>query len=202
MRRILALGFCFTLLAACGTPSEELTSNSTTNALRPNEDCVALNYHTAQVRYLNGRFKIVDGSHVAFDFGASRAEADKALAILRAYKIKHSCFVGRPEPSLEYLLNERGLAPVGNLVASEDCILFNNDLAQVKWIVASRSWKIVEGGKWLLDFGTKQHEANEALRLIKRYKFNQQCFVGRPHPSLKYWKRKIILPLSGRVLED
>jgi hypothetical protein len=68
--------------------------------------------------------------------------------------------------------------------AKEDCISFNPRRAQVKKI--KNSWKIVDGSHWMFDFGTKRSEAVKALAIIKHYKMNRSCFVGRPGPSFQY----------------
>lgn len=67
----------------------------------------------------------------------------------------------------------------------EDCIGFNPDKIEVKEI--SGSWKIVEGNHWIMDFGAKADEANKAFKIIKKYGFNNICFVGRPDPSMTYF---------------
>ena len=66
----------------------------------------------------------------------------------------------------------------------EDCVSFDPRTAEVKQI--GGSWKIVDGSHWLFDFGKKADEAKKALAIIKRYRMNQSCFVGRPDPSFHY----------------
>ncbi len=66
----------------------------------------------------------------------------------------------------------------------EDCIPFDYRRLEVKRI--GGRWKIVEGDHWLLDFGGKKNEAEQALKIIKHYRMNSQCFVGRPDPSMTY----------------
>lgn len=70
----------------------------------------------------------------------------------------------------------------------EDCIGFNPDKIEVKKI--GNRWKIVEGDHWITDFGNKGDEANNALKIIKKYGFNRICFVGRPDPSMTYFTTK------------
>jgi len=67
------------------------------------EDCLSFNPGTAAVQQISGDWKIVDGSHWMFSFGAKKDEADKTLAIIRKYGLNRSCFVGRPDPSFKYL---------------------------------------------------------------------------------------------------
>jgi hypothetical protein len=69
--------------------------------------------------------------------------------------------------------------------AQEDCIGFDPDRAAVQQ--AGGRWKIVVGNMWLLDFGASRAEADQALRIIKHYRMNSQCFVGRPDPSMEYY---------------
>lgn len=159
-------------------------------AVQPWEDCVSLNPATSTLEARSGNYYIVDGTHQAFFFGPNKAEAEKSLAIIKAYKMSRSCFVGRPGPSMNYLLTASGEAPSGSLVANEDCIDFNNATVEAKWFGDLNSWKIVDGNMWMLDFGLAQDEVYQALRVIKTHGFNQQCFVGRPDPSFTYWKIK------------
>ena len=149
------------------------------------EDCVSFNPRTAEVKQINRRWKIVDGSHWLFDFGDKGDEAKKALAIIKHYRMNQSCFVGRPDPSFEYMLVS-GRAPQGSY-PGEDCISFNPRTAEVKQI--NRRWKIVDGSHLMFDFGDKRDEAERALKIIKKYGFTRSCFVGRPDPSFTYLRR-------------
>lgn len=47
----------------------------------------------------------------------------------------------------------------------------------------------VEGDHLLMDFGNKEDEARKALAIIKKYKFPRYCFVGRPNPSMTYFRK-------------
>jgi broad specificity phosphatase PhoE len=88
-----------------------------------------------------------------------------------------------------------GLSLIG-LVASkalsqpvtEDCIGFQATNLKIK--LFNNRWKIVDGNHWILDFGGNKAEADKALWVITTYGYDQQCFIGRPGPSMTYWKRK------------
>lgn len=69
----------------------------------PGEDCVGFSTTGAKVEQIQGSWKIVDGSHWMFDFGANQAEARQALALIKKYGFSKSCFVGRPDPKFKYL---------------------------------------------------------------------------------------------------
>lgn len=151
------------------------------------EDCVNFNPATTTAQFVGGEWKVVDGAHWMFSFGANVAEARRALQIIKTYKMNESCFVGRPNPSFQYLLSSNG-PPRGILLQGEDCISFNPALVKIVYIPASHTWKMVQGNMWMEDFGTNRQEAHEALAIVKKYQFNKQCFVGRPGPSFRYWK--------------
>jgi hypothetical protein len=149
------------------------------------EDCVSFNPGNTQVARIQGRWKIVDGSHWMFDFGNNEAEARQALRVIKHYGMNQSCFVGRPDPSFQYMLVS-GNAPSGSL-NGEDCIGFNPNNIQVERIQGR--WKIVDGSHWMFDFGNNEGEARQAFAIIKKYGFNRSCFVGRPNPSFQYLRR-------------
>jgi len=149
------------------------------------EDCIAFNPATAQVKFLNNDWKIVDGNHWMFSFGNKKTEAEQALRVIKHYRVNQSCFVGRPGPSFQYLLRS-GAAPSGAM-AGEDCVSFNPNTAEVKKI--SNDWKIVDGSHWMFSFGSKEDEARQALAIIKKYGFTRSCFVGRPNASFQYMRK-------------
>lgn len=94
----------------------------------------------------------------------------------------------------------RRVAGAPSPALAEDCNRFNPGAARV----ARRGghWKIVDGAQWIADFGNKRHEARRALRIIRHYRFNRQCFVGRPGPSMTYWKRNNVVPSHGMAGND
>lgn len=68
-----------------------------------NEDCLGFNPNNISVKNVQGRWKIVDGDHWLFDFGNSEQEARQAFAIIKKYGFTKTCFVGRPNPEMQYL---------------------------------------------------------------------------------------------------
>jgi len=86
-----------------------------------------------------------------------------------------------------YWLTDLRAAPGGSL-AGEDCITF--DPTKVAVIEVGGRWKVAEGAHWLLDFGPGHGNAVAALHFIRKHRFNEMCFVGRPGPSMTYFKRR------------
>ena len=149
------------------------------------EDCVTLNPATTEVKNISGRWKIVDGSHWILDFGTNKQEAERSLKIIKHYGLDSFCFVGRPDPSMTYWLTG-GQSPSGP-VPGEDAIGFNPGTIQVQKI--GDRWKIVDEPHWILDFSDNEEEARTAFQIIKKYGFSYICFVGRPNPSMTYFRK-------------
>ncbi|MCC5988254.1 MAG: hypothetical protein JJT95_11275 [Pararhodobacter sp.] len=151
------------------------------------EDCLALNPAQVQAAQEGGSWKLVQGSRWLFDFGSdadSEEQANMAHRVVQHYGIDQSCFVGRPNPPMNYLLSGRS-APQGS-IPGEDCIGFNAGSLEVR----------ADGSRWLMTDGNSRMvmfddaaEAHLSLFLVQYYGFTHQCFVGRPNPPLRYWRR-------------
>lgn len=164
--------------------SNSVLLEQTTSELK--EDCIAFNPNNIAVKQVNGSWKIIEGSnHWMFDFGSKKDEATKAFQAIKQHGMNKSCFVGRPQPSFQYLLTNNS-APSGYM-KGEDCVAFNPATATVSKI--NNRWKIVDGSHWMFDFNNNQSEAEQSLAIIKKYKFSRSCFVGRPDPSFSYLLR-------------
>lgn len=172
---------------ANGCRGEDCTRTTEFDHLVPRNvrDCIAFDPDQARVVRARRRWKIaVDGMWL-LDFGSSKREANRALKIIKHYGMNSQCFVGRPHPSMEfYLVN--GRAPEGRM-SGEDAIPFNLSNLEVQRV--RDRWKIVEGNHWLMDFDQHEDEARQALSYILRYGFRYICFVGRPHPSMTYFRK-------------
>jgi hypothetical protein len=155
------------------------------------EDRIGFNRANLSVAQFGGRWKVVEGDHWMIDTGGGKAEADRILDVIKHYNLASMCFVGRPScgdvKPMMYWLTDTGAAPTDSM-PGEDCIPFDpNNLAVVE--VGGR-WKIAEGAHWLLDFGPGHGNAVAALHFIRKHKFNEMCFVGRPDPSMTYFKHR------------
>jgi hypothetical protein len=153
------------------------------------EDRIPFNRANVGVVQAGGRWKVAEGNHWMLDTGTSQGEALRAVEIINHYGLASLCFVGRPRcgdiSPMMYWLRDNGTAPSGQL-AGEDCIGF--DRGNLAVVEIGGRWKVVEGTHWLLDFGPGQGNAIAALHFIRKHKFDQMCFVGRPDPSMVYFK--------------
>jgi hypothetical protein len=77
-----------------------------------------------------------------------------------------------------------GPMPMPDPAVQEDCLSFNPATTTVRNI--NGRWTIVDGNHLMFSFGDRKLEALKALKVIKYYRMNQSCFVGRPDPSFRY----------------
>jgi lysophospholipase L1-like esterase len=150
------------------------------------EDCINFDPLHTSAQNVNGRWKIVVDNNIwMLDFGDNQANAQRALDIIRYYGFTSQCFVGRPNPPMQYYLVNRN--PPQGAFTGEDCVLFNPQTTTVQQIQGT--WKVVDGSHWILDFGSNENNARLGLDIIRRYGFNSICFVGRPNPPMMYFRR-------------
>jgi hypothetical protein len=62
---------------------------------------------------------------------------------------------------------------------------FNTSAVRLEW--NNRRWQLVADGVMLKDFGVREQEARQALRLVQDLHLNQYGTVGSPSPVMEYW---------------
>jgi hypothetical protein len=68
---------------------------------------------------------------------------------------------------------------------AEDLVSFDTAAARLEWV--DHRWVVVAAGTVLKDFGRRENEARQALRLIQSLGLTQRGTVGRPAPVMEYW---------------
>jgi hypothetical protein len=82
----------------------------------------------------------------------------------------------------------------------EDCVRFNPATIRVQDV--NGRWKIVDGDHWLFDFAADQAAAHKALTVIRHYRMDRSCFIGRPKPLFSYMLAKGGTPSGAIAGED
>jgi hypothetical protein len=148
----------------------------------PPQDCIGFTQATLRVEGSGGSWRIVDGGHSIIAFN-SQAAANRALDVIRRYSFTQQCFIVRPNAAMTYWTRGDAIPP--NNIAGDDCIRVNPMNVQTQNV--GGRWKVVDGSTWLLDFASNRDGAEQARDTIRYYRLAQQCFVGRPGPSMQYW---------------
>ncbi len=66
----------------------------------------------------------------------------------------------------------------------QDCVPFNPDNIQIRRVKGQ--YTIIDGTHYLFKFGKKKKDAQWAKAVIKYYRMNNTCFVGRPKSSFSF----------------
>ena len=147
------------------------------------QDCISFNPSTLKVVKRSSTLYIVSDGRSSMFSAPNRTEANKIISILKRYGYTKTCYVGRPNAPFTYLLAGNSASNV-RPSSSEDIIRFNLNNIDVQ--KKGGRWKIVDGNKYLFDFGNSEANARKALCFILRYKFTGIGYVGRPGASLQY----------------
>jgi len=150
-----------------------------------NEDCLRFNPGNVRLVADGEGWLLTDGGSRMMRFdGNERGEGNMALRIIRHYGLNQHCFVGRPQASMEYFL-VNGAAPSGQM-DGEDCIGFNPRGLETRR--ESNGWLLTDGRSRMIVFPNRE-EADHALTILRKYAFTKTCYVGRPRPSMTYFRR-------------
>jgi hypothetical protein len=91
-----------------GRPNAEmmyfLTDDGAPTGSFPQQDCIPFNPQTTTAEQIQGRWKVVDGSHWILDFSSNEEDAQKALQIIKKYNFTQICFVGRPATAVSDIM--------------------------------------------------------------------------------------------------
>jgi hypothetical protein len=149
----------------------------------PHEDCLEFNPRKIKIEKETNGYLLTDGRSRMKVF-SNRREARQALTVIRHYGMNQHCFIGRPNPSMEYWLAD-DQSPHGYL-PDEDCIAFDPD--KIELVREGHQWLMTDGRSRMKMFPNRE-EAEKALSAIRFYRFDRTCYIGRPNPSMVYFRK-------------
>jgi len=120
------------------------------------------------------------------DFGNNQTQAAMSQQVVRSYKLRFQCFVGRGKPAVEYYLDAGAKLPTGPM-PGEDCL--DLDPATVQARPTGDHWTIINKGSEYAFTAPNQELANKAIAIIQKYGATKSCFVGRPNPGMRYLRQ-------------
>ena len=178
--------------AAVGGPPQQVAGRSQRVAgstkqqtVTAEQDCISFNPGEVTVRQEGNMWKVGDGVRTLFAFDLDKVEAKNALAIIRHYKITRSCFVGRPRPSFHYMLAGDS-SPQGPF-KGESCRPFDPASTSVRQV--KQGWTLSDGDRSLIDFGERKADADQALSIIRKYRFTHFCTMAAGKVDYVYMRK-------------
>ena len=83
---------------------------------------------------------------------------------------------------------------------AEDCVAINPEDVYVA--PSDRGWKVNDFDHTILNFGTNKVAAVKASHVMEYYRFDEQCYVMRPHPKMIYWRTAGQVPRDPMPKQD
>ncbi len=74
--------------------------------------------------------------------------------------------------------------PAAPLPAAQ-LVTFDPRIVELRWV--DQRWQLTAGGVLLKDFGKREGEGRDAVRVIRELGLNQYGTVGSPQPVMEYW---------------
>jgi hypothetical protein len=169
------------------------------------------------VEQLQGQWCVLDGSQVMFGFGAHVEDARRTVAVLKQYGFNRVGYVGMPVPVMMYFLATDEAPPqvrpttataepsrppplaltlpgqqLGVANQSLDDAMRSGDRVYFEWfraevVCVDGHWKLMAGNQCLADFGPYQGAALDALRVVRFYRFTEQCRTGNSPSACTYY---------------
>lgn len=84
-------------------------------------------------------------------------------------------------PKFNLKLDNTAKLDMAKLSFKPDCLCFNPSLVEIA--EEDGKYKLMEGDKWLIYYGSKGDAAKSALALTKAYKWDQMCWLGSSSPG-------------------
>jgi hypothetical protein len=96
----------FTEMCFIGRPGPSMTyylvNHQPPSGSFSGEDCLSHTIADLEVRSVDGKWMITEGSRQIMSFGSSQTEARAALNVIQRHGFTRRCFVKRPNPPMEY----------------------------------------------------------------------------------------------------
>ena len=169
------------------------------------DDCISIS-NIMVVKNMDNIWELRNEEEEHLFYFPNFEEAEKTKIVLEHYQTKFICkcgegfytnSVGEENPNaiiMQYQLSFDS-SGIGNKEinsysnSSEDCLPFDPEKLVAKRSLDGNWYLIEKPGHSMFGFGRNEEECVKALSVIKKYSFNQSCFVGRANPSFSYLKR-------------
>jgi hypothetical protein len=140
----------------------------------PPSDRVLFDWRQAQLRQVNGEWRLQAGSLTLARFGQNFREGQQALAALRHYRFTEQRRVGEPAV-IVYAAHAR--SPRGVLLGLP-AERFQPEQLAVQQV--GNNYALVQGQRVVLSMGASKPDAEKMLEVVKKQGFDRLCKIGEP----------------------
>lgn len=161
---------------------------------------IPIDLKTVRVEAVRGVWCVRDDTHLLFNFGPNKADAEQAHAVILRYGFNRVGVVGAQTPVMQYLFASAdtsapkpnplaklelqgqidGLTRVGIPVGGVGYVgeMFHFDPRKLEVRKEGGDWIIASGTDAIGRYGPSEYAARDALRTIQQARFNEFCQVG------------------------
>ncbi|GBD35431.1 hypothetical protein HRbin36_00543 [bacterium HR36] len=159
------------------TSSSPATTNSTATLRRQQFDPLQV-----QLRQDNGRWLLVVGNEVLKSFAHRDTDAMFALNVIRFYRLTERWTLGEGDAAIEFWFSF-GQPPRGR-IPGQQTIPISPDKLHVRPI--GQDYWVTDGTYRYFRFRRLQ-DAEQAVHIIRQFRFTQVGVIGRPQPIMIYF---------------
>jgi hypothetical protein len=148
-------------------------------------ECTKFKPANITVSRTSSGYAVTEFNKSILQVGGSRAEARLALHLMQFYSMTRVCRVAGTEPAFTYY--KSGEKSPRGAVAGEDCVGFNPK--KVRYVKKGNTYFLVEGSHSIVALGKNEGAAKKVRSIVREIGFNNICYVGRPQPSMVYFRK-------------
>lgn len=149
---------------------------------QPNFSIVKFDPQDVVVRMVDGRWQLWSGRQMLKDFGSQQIHAAEARKMIAELKLTEHGRLGAPQPAMEFWLSNGQAPPLTS--SSRTVIPF--DPASLKVESVNGAYWVRDRSRMLYNFGPHRADAQQGLKLLQQFGFNEIAFIGYPNPSMSY----------------
>ncbi|MEE8444967.1 MAG: hypothetical protein V3S44_06415 [Alphaproteobacteria bacterium] len=130
-------------------------------------------------------YAVTERNKTILHIGDSRPEARLAMHLMQHYSMNKFCRVTETDPEFSFFTSANK-SPRG-AVGGEDCVAFNPK--KVRHVKKGDRYFLVERSHSIAALGPNERAAKKVRDAVRDYGFKNICFIGRPNPSMVYFRR-------------
>lgn len=140
-------------------------------------------HNSVQVRWVQGNWYLYAGTMMLKDFGSDQYAAREAARMIQQLKLNAHGVVGQPSPIMEYWLSN-GKAPRTTRGLLRTLPI---DLESLRAQDIQGQWCVLDNARMFFNFGKQKAQAQEAVNVMRKYRFGEIGYLGYPKPHMIYF---------------
>lgn len=160
-----------------------VTIDTDCDMVNPNSVTVEWNAAAGKYTLVSHGTNVTSSGRFAFQTFPTYSEAVKAKEVIQGRQLNQLCFVGRGTSAVNSYWLGGTRTPA---VLQEDCTWFNPK--NISLVSEGNGKYTLKDGSHAIETSSNYQKALQLRSTLQQHNFSQSCFVGRPNPSMHYYK--------------